>query len=243
MKDANFQVRLEAVQGIGGMGRPGSSALLDQTRKALIACINDGGRSPRATILHIWAYTALVGLAEIDDREREKHLRGISTYLHKKFDPEVRGHAAQALGALGKQAKSQVPILLAQLYDRQPFAVQGACLALAAIGDSSPKVIAGLRGVLATENPANVSAACQVLVHFKAKQPEVIDSLKALLASKEPINVLTACQALAHFKAGRPDVLNALQEQLDRPNLDKGLKGVLEATVKHLVEPAKKERP
>jgi HEAT repeat protein len=276
IRDANFQVRLEAVMGLGGMGHPSDPALLLQIRKALIACINDGGTSARSTILHIWAYTALVALADLDDRGREPHLRGISAYLNKKYDPEVRSHAAQALGALGKQAKSQVPVLLGQLGDKQPFAVQGAVGALVAIGDKGPPVIAGLKSLLASESPLNVAAACQALIHFKAGTPDVIDALKPLLASKEPANAMLACQALillkadtpdvidalkpllaskepvkvmlacqafVHFKAARPDVMLALQEQLDRPNLDPGLKAVIDATVKQLLESAKKKRP
>src|SRR5207248_9197032 len=106
----------------------------------------------------------------------------VTRFLGKDKALEVRCQAAQALGALGKKARSRVPRLLDMLKDKQPPAVQAACVGLANIGDDSDKVIEALLNTLETTKDSNVAlAVCSALIQLKAARRDVFTALEQQL--------------------------------------------------------------
>jgi HEAT repeat protein len=175
----DYQVRLEAVKGLGAMGRPDNSALRE-VLDALHTVAHSRGRVENMP-LKIWAFTALANMNE----GPEAAIAQVTGFL-KHRNLEVRCQAAQALGALGKKAKGRIPQLIRMLSDKQPPAVQAACIALANIGDDSDKVIAALLATLKTTKDANVAlAVCSALTQLKAARPEVFAALEDQLDRKD----------------------------------------------------------
>jgi HEAT repeat protein len=175
LHDADYQVKLQAVKGLGAMGRPDLSVrrqVVDALEKATYG---------RNVPLKIWAYTAL---ANMDDKP-ELAIKQVTRFLAYR-DLETRCQAAQALGALGKKAKDRVPNLIRLLSDREPPAVQAACIALGNVGEDGDKVIEALLRTLEYHKDRNVAiAACNALVQLKAARPEVFAALDRQINRKD----------------------------------------------------------
>src|SRR5262249_6703724 len=83
-----------------------------------------------------WAHVAIMRHGKVDDQRVEQVGKRLSY-----DDLEVRCMAAQALGVIGKEAKSQLPHLLTLLRAKEEDAAASAMLALGAMGgDAMPAV-------------------------------------------------------------------------------------------------------
>jgi HEAT repeat protein len=172
-----YQCRLEALQGLGAMGKPADQSLASQVIGVLSYATRSNNR-PRA----LWGY---VGLVALEPTTAERSLKAIAKYL-KHEDMETRAQAAMALGVLGSKAKSQVPALLALLNDKEPLPVlYGACAALARIGDTRDDVINAMLKLLEHKEAHRVSASAQVLGQLKVNNPQIMAGLKKVLDRKE----------------------------------------------------------
>jgi HEAT repeat protein len=165
----SYHVRLEALQGLTMMGRPAGQSMLTRALRTL----GQVSLSPNS-VYALWAFAAQVSMTE--GTASEPSLRALSKYLQSK-SLEVRAQAAQALGSLGKRAKSRVPVLLVMLKDKEAVAVQGACIALSRIGDTSERVVDGLLEVLEHPDYWRASGAVKALVDLKLNIPRVITAM------------------------------------------------------------------
>lgn len=175
--DRTFQVRLETLQGLGAMGRPDDPGLLARVVSELDLCSKHSNRP-----LAIWAYAGLVAMQ--DGAAAESSLRAISKFL-KSEDIDTRVQAISALGALGKQAKSRVPTLVAMLDDKDAVAVQAACSALGNIGEKDERVVTPLLSLLQHKDPIRAAGAVNALVTLKAKTTPVTSAMDKMLEKKD----------------------------------------------------------
>jgi HEAT repeat protein len=169
-------VSLEAILGLGNLGKPGDQALARQVVDALSRYSRGGNK-----VLAIWAYAALVSME--GSKKEETYLRKLIPFL-KSADLEARCNAAQALAAVGKKSRPFIPHLLPLLEDRQPMAVYAGCVALAQIGDPRPEVIDGLLGLLGNDFE-RAYPACAALAQLKANGPKVLAALQKQLDRKD----------------------------------------------------------
>jgi HEAT repeat protein len=176
-----YQTRLEAVHGLGALGKPADSALLQAEIELLSTCTTT--RSTENKPLAIWAYASLVVLG--NNTVGDDALSAIARHLKPEYSLEIRSQAAQALGALGDRAKSRIGALIAMLNDKEAVAVSGACTALAQIGDKSDKVIDGLLQVAQHKDPYRAAPAIIALVNMKATNTRVLEGLEKVRANKD----------------------------------------------------------
>jgi hypothetical protein len=176
-----YHTRMEAVHGLGALGRPSDPALL----RAEIEQLEKYARttSSENKPLAIWSYASLVALG--DDNKGDEALVAIAKFLKPDHKLEHRAEAAQALGALGKRAKKRIPSLVAMLDDKEAVAVSGACTALTQIGDSSDKVVTALVRVAQHKDPFRAAPAIIALVNLKANTPAVLDALEKVRVNKD----------------------------------------------------------
>lgn len=180
MDDSNYMVRMEAIQGLGRMGRPSDSTRLSRVISELTKCTNTTVDANRP--LTIWAFAALVNLQE--GTAAEAPLAKLARYLKATRNVETRVQAAGALGSLGDKAKSRIPDLVALLKDKETVIVQAAAMALSGIGDSDEKVVDGLLKVCDHKDPATAATGIIALVNLKADYPRVIKKLKVMDEAK-----------------------------------------------------------
>jgi HEAT repeat protein len=170
LHDPTADVRLEAILGLGAMGRPADPALLAKVVSAFQQVLTS--RAPRTHLM--WAH---VGLLAMDDKLADSSLKAIARYL-ESTDMQVRAEAAHVLGAIGAQARPYVPSLIKHLGDKEPVAVS-ASAALSAIKDTSPRVVAALLKQLDRPEPPVVAAACAAMAELGVSSPEVLKGLRA----------------------------------------------------------------
>jgi HEAT repeat protein len=177
--DRARKVVLEAIQGLGWMGRHDPAV-----EPKVFAALSDRahtGAGKTSQILALWANTALINLNYRTDIQ----VKAMARFLKAK-DNEVRAQAAQAIGALGKRAKPLLPNLLAMLQDDNTAVVQGACSALARAGDKGDaQVIDGLLDVAGDRNPLRAYSALLALVEMKANSQKVVSALEKIKLRKE----------------------------------------------------------
>jgi HEAT repeat protein len=175
--DPAFHVRLEATQCLGTMGQPSekmSLPLRNALWKQYTATTNSS--------LRLWTLATLVAIdgGTSDKKSADQALKKLGSYLTSK-DKEARINAAQALGALGKRAKPQVPALLKMTTSLDPVFVQAACGALGSIGDDSPRVIDAMLELLGHADPGCVVASCGALLQLNATGARVLTALQRRL--------------------------------------------------------------
>jgi HEAT repeat protein len=139
LKDSVADVRMEAVIGLGSMGKPSDPALLATVMRALNHTVD----FERDKSVVIWGHVAIMALEEVTD----KHLKPIIKLL-KNPDLEVRCVAARAIGTMGTKAKSAIPDLIEMLHDKEPLAVVAACMALVQMGDPGERAISALNDLM-----------------------------------------------------------------------------------------------
>lgn len=166
--DRAYLVRLEAIQGLGGIGLPSDPLRQKAVLELLTACTNP--RSPENKPLAIWAFASLVNLQGAS--QGKASLNKLARYLNDP-DLEIRAQASQAIGSLGAKAKEKLPELIAMLKDKEDVAVQAGCLALSGVGVVDDKVVEALLEVLDHKDPATAAAAVASLYNLKAMTPRV----------------------------------------------------------------------
>ena len=176
--DRTYLVRLEALQGLGTLGKPSDLVLLNKVVTKL-SLYSTSENKPLA----IWAYTALVGMQEGNASELSLH--AIAKFLTKNHPLESRIQAARALGALGTRAKSRVPMLVTMLEDPEPSAVWAACNALGNIGEGTDKVVDALMKQVAHKDPSRAAAAVTALVNLRVNTAKVTGTLDKMRENKE----------------------------------------------------------
>ncbi len=175
--DRTYQCRLETIQGLGAIGRPGNPALLNKVVSELNLCAVHPNKP-----LAIWAYSGLVAMQ--DGKPAEQALNTLAKFL-KNSDLETRIQAATALGALTDKAQSKVPMLLEMLKDKEPLAVQAAARSLGLLGDKSDKVIDALLELVNDPEPMNGASAVAALVNLKQRNSRVMTRLDKMLEKKD----------------------------------------------------------
>lgn len=170
LHDSTADVRLEAILGLGSMGRPADPALLRKVIDSFHQVLHS--RAPRTHLM--WAH---VGLLAMDDKLADSSLKAIARYL-ESTDMQVRAEAAHVLGAIGEQAKPYVPTLVKHLSDKEPVAIS-ASAALSLIKDTSPRVLDALVKQLDRPEPFVVASACQAMTELGVSSPAMLKALRA----------------------------------------------------------------
>jgi HEAT repeat protein len=178
LNDKTYLVRLEAIQGLGRMGRPTDPARLSKVIETLTRCTNPSKINDENRPLAIWAFASLVNIQDEGQAQRD-NLAKLAKYLAPSWGLEVRSQAAQAIGSLGAKAKSKIPVLIKMLNDKQPVAIMGACMALAGVGEKDDKVIEGLLEVVDHKEAYCAATAVISLVNLKADAPSVLKKFQA----------------------------------------------------------------
>jgi HEAT repeat protein len=194
--EKTYLVRLEALQGLGTLGKPSDTALLNK----VVSKLNLYSKSENKAYA-IWAYTALVGMQE--GKASEVSLHAIGKFL-KSERLETRIQAANALGALGSRAKSRVPMLVAMLKDPELNAVWAACNALGSIGDASDKVVDALMQLVGHKEPSRSAAAVTALVNLRVNTQSVKGTLDKMLEDKKMDDRLHALIKAALVEIDKP---------------------------------------
>jgi HEAT repeat protein len=176
MSDPVEKVRLEAVVGLGAMGRPNDPTVLAVVVRALRAQHNS-----RDKALALWSHVSLMAL---DDKVADKSLQAIVKALHSP-ERDLRVQVLLALAAIGTRARSCVPDVLEAMDDKEPQVVAGACTALGRMGDSGARVTEALIRTTRRKEPSVVWAACQALGELGNANPEVLTAFAQVGQRKE----------------------------------------------------------
>jgi HEAT repeat protein len=137
--DRSHQVRVEICQSLIILGPPENSTLKNRVVDALARC---AGRDPRK-LVRIWAEVGVLRMTKVTP----KSLNAIGSYLK---DPILgnRCNAARALGAIGPDAKSQVPKLIKALDDKEPIMVSWTLWALVEMEQKAKPALPKLKKML-----------------------------------------------------------------------------------------------
>jgi HEAT repeat protein len=170
LHDPIAKIRLEAILGLGSMGRPRDPVLMNKVITALQQVTTS--RAPRTHLM--WAH---VGLLAMDDKLADSALKALARYLDST-DMNVRAESAHVLGAIGPQAKKYVPTLIKHLSDKEPVAV-AASAALVGIKDTSEPVLTALIKQLERKEPTVVAAACLAMGELGVSNQQMLKALQA----------------------------------------------------------------
>jgi HEAT repeat protein len=183
IRENSVAVRLEAIQGLGYLGKTNDQPVQLRAENELQKLA-----AGRDRVLSIWALVTLMEL----DHPSEPIIQGIVKQL-KAPEFRIRIQAARALGVIGPRARKAVPDLIDMLDDKEESAVQAACMALSYIGrtDRPNEVCAAaaaipkLTDLLQDKNPNKAYAACIALANLGAAANPALPKLKALSESKD----------------------------------------------------------
>jgi HEAT repeat protein len=152
LADGSVQVRLAAIQSLTRLGGPTNAAL----RQRLLQSLNPVAYKDSEPTVRIWAHMAVMSITRTVYKDR------VDMIAQMVGDPDLptRAQAIQALGSIGKEAKSSIPVLMKALHDPEPTVVGWAIWALGRIGPS-----------------ANVALAELERYQADASQPEAIRNL------------------------------------------------------------------
>lgn len=140
--DICAKVRLEALMSLIYLGRPFQKADLESEKLALQRLIRD-----RDLLVGLWARVALMRI----DKISETHIRVLGQML-RSTNLAYRLNAANALGMIGPEAKSQVPDLIEALGDKDETVIGAAITALALMGDEARRAIPTLTKLAESKN-------------------------------------------------------------------------------------------
>jgi HEAT repeat protein len=136
LTDSSTAVRMEAIVGLGAMGRPGDPRLYKLVLDKLTAQVNRRNNPS----LNIWARVSIMNL---DEAAAEYHVKIIARYVaHDK--QEIRLTAMQAVSAMRKYGKPAIPFLVEALNHRDELTAATALAALLDIDENDPTVQAKL---------------------------------------------------------------------------------------------------
>jgi HEAT repeat protein len=166
--DSSKEVRLHAITALIFLGkgairpetdpekialRKAQAEALQTEKRALENAVKDPDK-----LVSLWARVALMRI----DKVEEVHLIQIGLML-KSADTALRVNAAQALAAIGPEAKSQVPALIVMLKDPNTEAAAAAAIALAGMGEEAQSAVPTLKDLAAGTNEV-VKAAAQAAI-------------------------------------------------------------------------------
>ena len=175
--DPTHLVQMEAIKGLGALGKPTSPVLLIKVVTTLSAITRE-----KNEVRAIWAYSALAGMQE--GKVAEGSLLKITKFL-KNDTLKTRIEAANSLGWLGSRAKSRVPMLIAMLGDSEEDAVWAACNALGDIGEAKDDVVDALLKLLAHKEPSRAAAAVTGLVNLRVNTTRVMGTFEKMRENKD----------------------------------------------------------
>jgi HEAT repeat protein len=164
IKDPAFGVRMEAIIGLGALGRVSDPAVQAIAVKDLVLLSND-----RDTVTAIWATVSLMAL----DKPSDTHIARIARLL-KSPDVRVRGHAGRALGVMAGRAKAHVPDLCEALRDKEPSVVASACWALARMGADARNAVPFLKELADKVDDERLKASAQQAIELITKPPDMM---------------------------------------------------------------------
>jgi len=139
LRDSASRVRMTAVQSLARLGPPADKV----QRLALERELEPVAKSDLDPTVQIWAHLAIMSLKQ---KVEDWRLTVIGKMLSSP-DLSTRSQAAQALAALGSQAKKEVPRLQAALGDPDPGVVGWCILALASMGKDAGPAVERLRQI------------------------------------------------------------------------------------------------
>jgi HEAT repeat protein len=170
--DNAHEVRIHALMGLGGMGRPQDPKLLAEVVRDL-----ETWTRARNVTSRLWANVALVMLG--DTSREKKSLDAIAATLRdRQRDTKVAG--LQTLKILGEKARSKLDDVLNALTDPDDEVIIAAAGALPRMNDHSPRVIRPLveltRG--GKDHEKVVLAACVALQEIGRPDPDVVKAME-----------------------------------------------------------------
>jgi HEAT repeat protein len=184
---------MECLTGLSMLGAAPTQKLADYEKSQLAGRLTN----ERDARVKIWVRVMLMLLDE-KDYLTTANLQLLGKQV-KDPDVQVGMQAAQALGALGPRAKSQVEVLLEAAKGKNLELAVVALGSLARIGDSTG---AGLFSKILNDEKAEMALrvqAAQTAGGFGVVGKVLVDDLRGLLKHKEPQLVLAAVHGLAYF--------------------------------------------
>lgn len=129
-------------------------------------------------------------------------------------DPEARWRAAEKLGQLGSQARSEVPALLDALDDGQPLVRQQAAKALGLIGDDSEKVVKALMETVGDEQTGIRLTAVAALRRLVSDPGRLVPFAADLLAQEDQLLASRAVETvILRGEKAMPFLIEALKNE------------------------------
>jgi HEAT repeat protein len=144
LNDISTEVRLEALMSLIFLGNPTDPVDLQSEKLALEKAIKDKDK-----LVSLWARVAFIRI----DKISELHMIAIGQML-KAPEVIVRVNAASALGMIGPEAGTQVPLLIEALNDKEETVVAAAIGALGLMGEEAEKAITALTPFTQGQNEA-----------------------------------------------------------------------------------------
>jgi HEAT repeat protein len=155
--DVCEKVRLEALMSLIYLGRPHQKADFESEKVGLERLIRD-----RDVLVSLWARVALMRI----DKISETHVRVLGQTL-RSTNLAHRLNAANALGMIGPEAKSQIPDLIEALGDKEETVIVAAMTALALMGDEASRAIPALQKLTESKNEVLRELAKQAIEQIK----------------------------------------------------------------------------
>jgi HEAT repeat protein len=175
------QVRLEAIQALGALGRPHDPKLLTTVINTLRMRHNFGSSNK---VIRMWSHVALMAL---EDKIYEKELSAIADNLKDK-EATVRAQALTALGALQDKAHAYVGQICTMLTrEKDPDVLSAAARALGHMGNKGERVINALINMTEKEDRKDVGivlAACEALAKLSGYDPAALQAMEKVKSRK-----------------------------------------------------------
>jgi HEAT repeat protein len=151
------KVRLEALMSVIYLGRPSQKADLENEKAGLDRLTHD-----RDLVVSLWARVALMRIDKVSERD----IQVIGNMLRSK-DLAHRINAANALGLIGPEAKSQIPDMIQALEDKDEGVIVAVVTALALMGDEAGRAIPALQKLAENKNEVLSGLAKEAIEKIK----------------------------------------------------------------------------
>jgi HEAT repeat protein len=168
LKDNCARVRLEALFSLVVLGKPAQTEWLQNEKHALQLRFRDSDKT-----VALWARVAWMRIEKVE----ELHLTFIGQML-KNPDAAVCIQAAQALGLIGPDARSQVPRLLEALDDKNDLVSLAAVNALMKMGSDADRALPALTKMAEGTNEVRKQVAQVALDAISKQGPKPKDAPK-----------------------------------------------------------------
>jgi HEAT repeat protein len=163
LKDPALSVRLEAIMGLGNLGRCSDPTAQTLAVQQLTALSND-----RDKVVAIWATVSLMQI----DKPVDTLIASIARYLEPTHEVRVRNCAARALGHMNTRAKAHVNDLCKMLKDKEVSCVVSACWALSRMGPDAHNAVVFLKEMAeAKEGDERIKFAAKMALEAIAPKP------------------------------------------------------------------------